>query len=102
MVFDYEAAWADLLSLLEGDERPNWGARQLRDEMGRILARRRVNEAGAAQWLRLYGVHVDHVLFSHMDVGPTTSSDLVPGGAALPGPDRATEEVTDERSRSAA
>jgi hypothetical protein len=103
VVFDYEAAWADLLALLESEARPNWGARQLRDEMGRILARRRVNEAGAAQWLRLYGVELDRRIFHQQrDAGPTVSPDLVPGDEVLPGPDRATEEVTDEQYHRAA
>lgn len=92
MVFDFEAAWGDLLALLESDPRPNWGAKQLRDEMGRILARRRVNEAGLAQMLRLYGVHVDANL---RDAGPTPGGIVDPSATVLPGPDHHSTEVDD-------
>lgn len=91
MVFDFEAAWGDLLVLLESG-RPNWGARQLRDEMGRILARHRVNEAGVAHMLRLYGVLTDVNL---RDADPTPGGIADPSAMVLSGAHHHSTEVDD-------
>lgn len=73
MVFDYEAAWSDLLLVL--GEKPQWGTRQLEEEMSRILTRRRVNESGLAQMLRLYGTQVDQTNRSSVST-PAEGSSL--------------------------
>lgn len=106
MVFDYETAWAELLTLLETDSRPNWGARQLRDEMGRILSRHRVVEGSLPQALRLYGVEVEarlQHLVHQEDADPTPPEIDDPGVKVSSGPPhRVTEEVIDEHRSTAA
>jgi hypothetical protein len=77
MVFDYEAAWADLLLVL--GEKPQWGTRQIHEEMTRILGRRRFNESGLAEMIRLYGVQMDSPSRASAASPPTGSS----GGAML-------------------
>jgi hypothetical protein len=74
VVFDYESAWSDLLHFLASDPRPNFSARQVRDQMGLILDRRRVNEAALPGLLRLHGVQLD----THLQVQPDDASPTPP------------------------
>lgn len=97
--FDYEGAWRDLLVRLA--DKPQWGSRQLDEEMNAVLRRHALpDEPAQARLLRVYGVEVHNELTNQMRAPlPSPSGDELPGATDAARATDPTQEVDDDGSK---